>query len=169
MRILIGNAVSFVATVFLFIGGIVKDRRGIYFFQFLECVFLIISQLVFFQVAGALSMAFSAARNHLASKDKFTAPSLIVIFIANALFGILLNTGGAVGLIPVFASLFLTVSAYFLHEPRAVRAAVMINLSMWIVYSFLIRDYVTAISNLVALAINAYTLTRSFSQKSPKM
>ena len=47
MRILIGNAVSFVATVFLFVGGIAKDRRGIYFFQFLETLFDKFSRKVF--------------------------------------------------------------------------------------------------------------------------
>ena len=162
MRIWIGNLVSLVSAAFLFLGGIAKSKRGMYFFQFMECVFLIISQLVFLQVAGAVSMAFSAVRNHLASKDRYTPPALVTVFAANAIFGILLNTGGVIGLIPVAASLFLTAAAYFLREMRTVRIAVMINLAMWVAYAFLILDYVSAVTNLVAFAINLITLVSSF-------
>ena len=158
MSVLIGNSVSFVATAFLLLSAIARSRRGIYFFQFLECIFLIISQLVFRQVAGAVSMSFSAIRNHLASKDKYTLPYLLIIFSANAVFGIILNTGGIVGFIPVVATLFLTVASYFVEKPNSVRASVMINLAMWVAYSFIIRDYVSGVSNSIALAVNAYTL-----------
>ena len=158
MRILIGNVISLVATAFLFLGGIARGRREIYFFQFLECVFLIISQLVFLQIAGAVSMCFSAVRNHLAAREKYTPLALALIFVATAALGILLNRSGTVGLIPVGASLLLTLCAYFLKSALAVRCAVMISLAMWVVYSIIIRDYVTAVSNLVAIVINIYTL-----------
>ena len=158
MRILTGNVISLVATLFLFLGGIARGRREIYFFQFLECVFLIISQLVFFQIAGAISMCFSALRNHLASKEKFRLPHLVAVFFASAILGLLFNTGGAVGIIPVIASLFLTLAAYFLKSATSVRIAVIINLTAWVVYSIMIRDYVTAVSNLVAIVINIHML-----------
>ena len=161
MRILAGNVISFVATLFLFLGGIARGRREIYFFQFLECVFLIISQLVFLQIAGAVSMCFSALRNHLAAKEKYTPLALVLIFTLTAMLGILLNRGGVVGLIPVGASLLLTACAYVLKSALAVRLAVMISLALWVVYSVLIRDYVSAASNLLALALNLYTLVRT--------
>lgn len=165
MRIWIGNGFSLISAFFLFLCGLAKTKRGMYFFQFLDCVFLIISQLVFLQVAGAVSMVFSALRNYLASKEKFNFPTMLLVFVANAVLGILLNTGGIIGIIPVAATLLLTVTAYFLHEPRAVRIAVMLNIGMWVVYAFLISDYVTAVTNSVAFFINAVTLAMSFRRK----
>ena len=111
-------------------------------------------------------MVFSATRNYLASKEKYNLTALVTVFTANAVLGLLLNTGGTVGLIPVVATLFLTVTAYFLHEPHVVRVAVMINIGMWVVYGFLISDYVTAVTNSVAFLINAVTLTVSLLGKS---
>ncbi len=157
-RVIIGNVISFVAAFFLCMSGIAKSKSGIYFFQYLECVCLIISQLVFLQVAGAVSMLFGAVRNYLASKDKYSLRFMVLIFFAIGALGFILNTGGAIGLIPVFASLFVTVTACLVKSFPLVRITVIINLAMWVVYSILILDVVTAVTNFVALIINTVTL-----------
>ena len=160
VRIVIGNLISLAASVFLCLGGLVRSKKNIYFFQFLECLFLIISQLVFLQIAGAVSMLFGAIRNLVAAKDGYSLQLMVFTFISIGVFGIAMNTGGVIGLIPVLASLFLTVTAYKLRDVIKIRIAVMINLLMWVVYSFIILDVVTGLTNTVALGLNAYTLIK---------
>ena len=157
-RIVIANAVSLCAAIFMCLSGLSKSRSRIFFFQFLECVALIVSQLIFIKVAGAISMGVGAVRNYLASKNKLTFPLMLVFFIAIGALGIALNTGGAIGLIPVFASLIFTLTSFYLKGVVATRIAVIFNLTLWVVYSVLIFDLVSAACNFIALTINVFML-----------
>ncbi len=157
-RILFGNLISLAAAVFLFLSGATRTREKIYIFQFAECAFLTLSQLIFGQVAGASAMAIGAARNLLAYKGLYNRTPMIICLVLTAVFGLALNGKGLLGIMPMLASLLLVLALYIFHDVVRLRIALIVNLIIWVVYSLLIFDIVTAITNTAALIINAVIL-----------
>ncbi len=172
IRTIAGNAISLMSSIFLCLSGLARSKKNIYLLQFLECIFIITSQIVFGQFAGAISMLFSAARNILASNDKYTFPAMVIIFAGAGSLGVALSiaNGAAgfdfiIGLIPVISSLFLSVAAYYFKRVMTVRISVIISLILWILYSFLILDIVSGITNTVALILNFYIVIKDIKAK----
>ena len=70
MRIILANAVSAAAALFLGLASVEHRVGRMYFFQAAECMALLISQLILSQTSGAISMFFGIIRNLLLSKEK---------------------------------------------------------------------------------------------------
>ena len=69
--ILIGNALSFLAAMFLFLSSILKKKDKIFIFQFFECATLAVASFFFGAYAGISTLLLSAVRNVLIAKNKF--------------------------------------------------------------------------------------------------
>ena len=148
MRIIGANIISSIGAVFLCLATLEKDVKKIYLFQAFECLALFLSQAILGQIAGALSMLFGIARNLLIVKNKYSMPYALTFFALTALFGIKFNTGGTVGLIPVIAALIYILTSKIARNVVFVKFALLLNLVLWVIYSFLIKDYVTFFVNL---------------------
>ncbi len=105
-------------------------------------------------------MGIGAARNLFAYKEKYSPGVMAVCLALTGAFGLALNGRGLLGIIPVAASLFLTIAAYLFSDVIRLRLSLIVNLSMWIVYALLILDIATALTNTAALVINAVILRK---------
>ena len=158
INIYVGNAISFISSVFLLLSSIAKSRRKIYLYQSLECLLLLFSQLCFGQLAAALVMLFGVIRNLLLTVGKYNRIWMIVFFVLTAVIGIKINTGGYIGLIPVFATLAYTISTKYAKSYINVKLSLLANLILWSTYSFLIMDYVSATVNSLAAVLTLLSL-----------
>ena len=157
-NIFFGNTFSLAASVFLCLSAAASGRRETYLFQVGECAFLLVAQLFFGQLGAAAVMIFSIVRNLLLTFDKYNNAWMLVLFVFTGYFGLKINTGGVVGLIPVIATMVYTLSSKLAKSRVNVKIALLLNLFLWVAYSFLIKDYVTAGMNSLAAVLALISL-----------
>lgn len=159
-NVILGNILSGFAAGFLILSGILKSARNIYLSQCMESFFLLLAQIAFFQIGAAICLLVSILKNLLLVFGKYGKKSLVTVFLITLVLGVLCNTGGTVGLIPVAASLFFCIGSYFAKRCVAIKLTVAINLFVWCIYSLLISDYVSLFINSVSLVLNVLFVIR---------
>ena len=137
-----------------------KDNRRVFFYQFMECAILAVSSVVFGSLSGAFTLALCAIRNLIVSRGKLTRPLMILFLLAAVAGGLLVNTRGAVGVLPVIATAQYTVCSYCIRSVKGTKYSIFVNVLFWVVYSFLILDFSTAISDSVILCIDGAAIVR---------
>ena len=153
-NVLIGNVLSGFAAGFLIISGVLKRARAIYMSQCLESFFLLLAQIAFFQIGAAICLLVSILKNLLIVFGKYGRNAAISVFLLTLVLGVVCNTGGTVGLLPVAASLFFCIGSYFAKKCTAIKLTVAVNLLVWCIYSLLISDYVSLCINAVSFVLN---------------
>lgn len=165
--ILIGNALSFLAAMFLFLSSILKRKDKIFIFQFFECVTLAVASFFFGAYAGISTLLLSAVRNVLIAKNKFGKTLMYVFLLLTLTLGIITNNRGAVGLMPVIATIQITVCGCVFEGIIETKISIAVNTVIWVVYSFIIKDYSTGIIDSIVLAA-AIVSTVKFIRQSRK-
>lgn len=158
MRILIGNCFSFAASVFMSLGAFTDKRRSMFIFQLLDCLLLAIAQLIFGVPSGAVALFLGVFRNLCILLGGYNLFAMIAFSCATLMLGLAANSSGLLGAIPIGATLLLTVGMYYARGVTATKTVIFLNLILWSVYSFLIFDFATGISNSVSAIICAITL-----------
>lgn len=139
---------------------LVKNHRSIFICQFLECLLLSVASVFFGSLAGTAVLALSALRNLLVATKKYTKPVMCLFLLLTALAGVVVNTKGFVGLLPVIATVEYTVCCYYIKGLKATRYSIFINVAIWVVYSFLILDFSTALTDSAVLFIDAAAIVK---------
>ena len=158
MRILIGNCFSFAASVFMSLAAYTEGKRRMLIYQTVECVLLAVAQVIFGIPSGAAVLMLGALRNILMLRGNFGFGMMLCFSALAVIMGMLTNTSGLLGVIPIIATLVLTVGLYAAKASRAVKLVVLLNLLIWSVYSFIISDFATGISNGASALICLVTL-----------
>ena len=158
LNIVIGNIISLVAGVFIILSMWVNDEKQAYKYQFLNAFILVISSAFFFSWTGVVTMAIAATRNLMVYYDKLTFKWTIFFIIISLVLGLLVNTMGIVGLLPIIAIIQLTLSNYYLKHIKTIKTSFIINSGIYIVYFLAIYDFssaaiesITALIGLVSL------------------
>ena len=159
-RIIIGNMISLVAAVIMCFSATAKTKRRVYILQLLECLVLFAAQMVFGYRGAAIALLIAAARNIVILLDKYNL-SFMLSFVFVIISSALMTVGdSAVELLPVGATLTFTVGAYIARGVRATKLVLVLMLTLWAAYSFIIRDFSTAITNSIScvLALSSLVL-----------
>ena len=102
----------------------------------------------------------SAVRNLVVAKDRYTKPVMVAFVILTIVAGLLANTRGLVGLLPVLATVEYTICCHYIEGEMATKCSIFVNVLLWIVYSFLICDFSTAISDSIVLVVDTVAIVR---------
>lgn len=158
-RLLAVNMLSAVAAAFLCLSSLTQQRRTLFVCQLLECLFLMLAQLVLGQVAAALALAVSAVRNLLILWGHYGRPGMLVcVLLTGALTAVVPVEG--VGWLPVLAALLLAVATCYVQGVTGLRLCLCVTLSLWVIYAFAVGDLSTGVSNLTALVCHGVALVR---------
>ena len=163
--LILGNAISFIAAVFLCLSCVAKTKRSVAALQLTQCLFNVIAQIAFGKGSGAVSMSAAATRNLLIATGHYGVIAMIIISLFTLVLGLYFNTAGLIGLMPVSVGIFYTVSLYFVKDVRTLKCSLAVLLFVWIVYSALIFDVFGTISNTLAQILNLITLSRLKKEK----
>lgn len=163
LNIIIGNAISFVAGIFIILSMVVNDEKQAYKYQFLNAFILMISSVFFLSWTGVTTMAIAAARNAMVYKDRLTINWTIFFIIISIVLGLLVNTMGIIGLLPIVAIVQITLCNYFLKSIKTIKTGFIVNSAIYVVYFLAIFDIssaviesITAIIGLVSLIMLVY-------------
>ena len=159
-RILIGNLLSACASGCLAASCVVNDKRRAYFFQMMESLLLTISACFFGVWSSMSTQLVSTVRNGLVMKEKFTTRLMIVCTVLTTVIGVAVNNRGLIGLIPVAATVQLTLCNYFVRSLRGVKISFLINVILWTIYSYCILDIAYGTASAVIAVLTVISLIR---------
>lgn len=160
-NILIGNIISFAAAVFLAVSCVVKDRKQVFILQFMNCAVLALASYFFGSYAAISTLALCCVRNVFITKDRFTRPVMTVIVILVIVCGVLTNNRGIIGLMPVLATVEYTMCCYFINNIRKTKISILLNESIWLVYSFIVQDYSTALTDVAVIIVDIVAILKT--------
>lgn len=158
--ILIGNLISFIAACFMMSSCLSKDRTKVFHLQFIQCVLLSIASWFFSSYSGIVANVISGIRNLIVSKDKFTKKMVFIFLLLSVIFGTLFNNRGVIGCLPMIANIQFALCCYLFPTVLATKYSIWVNVLIWIVYSFYVSDYATAISDTIILFINTISIIK---------
>ena len=152
-RILLGNLISFFASLALTAGCLMKDPKKVYGMQVTENVILIVSSACFGSWSGISTLLVSTVRNILLVKGMFDKRMMYLFMILVTGCGLAVNNKGLIGLLPVLATVILTVCNYYAREIMAIKWSLFINIVLWAIYFFAILDVVSGITQVVIAVV----------------
>ena len=162
-RILSGNIISFAAAVMLFLGCYTTDARKIYVYQIAENAILCLSSVVFGSWTGLITLSLAIFRNILIMRNKYSRVWMVGISIVITVGGIIANTKGIVGWLPIFATLIWTIGNYYCQDVLRIKIFLFINIMIWCAYFFIIWDFSSGIAQIITGIIclqSIYRLSR---------
>lgn len=160
LNIVIGNFISLIAGIFIILSMWVNDEKQAYKYQFLNAFILMISSVFFLSWTGVTTMAIAAARNALVYKDKLTFKLTIFFIIISVVLGLLINTMGIVGWLPIIAIVQITLCNYYLKSIKTIKTGFIVNSAIYVIYFLAIWDFSSAIIETVTALIGVVALIR---------
>ena len=159
-NILIGNIISFAAAIFLAVSCVVKSRKQIFILQFMNCAVLAVASYFFGSYAAITTLALCCIRNIFIMKDKFSVLIMTVILILVIACGVLTNNRGLIGLLPVIATVEYTICCHNITDVGKTRISILVNEAIWIIYSFLVLDFSTAITDIIVVTVDIVSIAK---------
>lgn len=160
VNIIIGNIISLIGGFFLILSMWVNDEKEAYKHQFINAFILMISSVFFLSWTGVVTMAIAATRNAMVYKDKLTFKWVVVFIVVSVILGLMVNTLGFIGLLPIIAIVQLSLSNYYLKTIKAIKISFIINSGIYVVYFLMIYDFSSAVIEGVTTLIGLVALLR---------
>lgn len=160
LNIIIGNAISLVAGIFIILSMWVNDEKQAYKYQFWNAFILIISSVFFFSWTGVTTMVIAASRNAMVYYDRLTSYWTIFFIIISIVVGLLVNTMGFVGILPIIAIVQITLCNYYLKSIKTIKTSFIVNSAIYIVYFLAIYDISSATIETITAMIGLVSLVR---------
>lgn len=150
-NIIIGNCISLVAAVFMAVSCAVKNNKTIFYLQAANCLILAVASVFFGAFAGVTTLLVSAVRNIVVAHGKYTKPVMYLFLVITVILGLITNNRGFIGLLPVIATVQYTICLNLLRGLFLTRITIFVNTLLWVIYSFIIRDFSTACMDSISL------------------
>ena len=159
-NILVGNAISLVAGIFIVLSMWVNDEKQAYKYQFLNAFILVISSVFFYSWTGVVTMAIAASRNLMVYYDRLTFAWTMFFIAVSIVLGLAVNTMGLVGLLPIIAIVQISLSNYYLKTIGLIKTSFIINSAIYVVYFLAIWDFSSAVIESVTALVGLISLAR---------
>ena len=161
-EIIIGNMISFVAAVLLGLSCWSRNSRRVFIYQLGENLIYSLSAIVFGSYSAAVSTLLSAVRSLLIVKGCYTKKYMCFFAVSTAVLGMITNTKGVIGLLPVIATVQFAYGSYRFTDIKGIKWMFIINLILWDIYAFWIKDFSSAIAWAITLMITVVSLVKVF-------
>ena len=165
LNIVIGNVISLIAGIFIIISMWVNDEKQAYKHQFLNAFILMISSVFFLSWTGVVTMAIAASRNLMVYKDRLTFHWTVFFIVISIVLGVLVNTMGFVGLLPIIAIVQITLCNYYLKTIKKIKIGFIVNSAIYIVYFLAIWDFASAAIESFTAMVGVVALARLIMSK----
>lgn len=159
-RIFIGNCISFLASIFLVMSCWVNTKKKAYLFQVLEALTLCVSSVFFMAWTELSTLTLSTVRNALVMTDHYNKKLMWVFCVLIVALGLPVNNLGLIGLLPIIATVILAICNYYLKDIRAIKWSFFFNCVMWGIFSLAIKDYVSAITQVISCTVAVLSILR---------
>lgn len=153
---MVANIISGICAVFTVSASWVPDKKKSYLIQVAQCLTYAVASVFFGMYATVATMILCAVRNGLEAYGRFTLRLCIPFCAAIATLGIVFNTAGIIGLIPVFATVIYSLGCCLYKSLLSTKINIFVDLFLWTLYDILILDIpstaVDSVGAVVAIA-----------------
>ena len=154
--LILGNIFSLLAVICMAISVVVKSKRKLIGWQVLDTSFFIASTFVLKSYSAVVTNSVSLIRNIFAYEGKLGKKLTCFFCSVVVIVGLYLNNRGAIGWLPVIASVQYTICLYVTENEQQMRYALFFNLVFWIIHDFYIQSYPSAINNVFLCVWSLY-------------
>ena len=105
-------------------------------------------------------MAIAATRNAMVYKDKLTFNLTVFFIIVSVILGVLVNTMGIIGFLPIIAMIQITLCNYYLKSIKTIKMGFIVNSAIYVVYFLAIFDISSAAIESITASIGLISLFR---------
>ena len=164
--IIIGNICSLCAMVTDSVSGTREKRGQILGIQIISQLFYGAGSLILKGYSGTVQNAVAIFRNLAAIREIKSKVLEWGLVAAGVVLGIVFNNRGLIGWLPILANLEYSVAVFrFSDNEKWLKLSFIINMLMFVVFSFAINNYVGIISNLVVAVTTAVSMVKDARKK----
>mgnify|MGYP002852103519 CR=1 FL=1 len=160
--LIIGNIFSLLSAICLAISVIKKNKNDLIWWQVIDVVFCILSNIALYTYAALTTNSIALIRNILAYKNKLTKNITWILFILCIIAGLGANNRGIIGLFPIIASASYTIFMYITKNEQQMRWALVSNLLLWFVHDIYVQAYPSALTD---MALSVWTLIQIYKNR----
>ena len=159
--VIIGNIAALCAMITDSISGTRKKRRQILGIQIISQFFYGAAAFILKGYSGTAQNVVAVFRNIAAMKNIKSKALEWGLIAAGVVLGIVFNNRGLVGWLPIIANLEYSLAVFrFMDKENWLKAAFIVNMLLFVVFSYAIRNYVGIVSNLVVAVATAVSMVR---------
>ena len=160
--IIVGNVFSLCAMASDSFSGTRKEHKQIMAVQIVSQFFYAASSIALKGYSSTAQNAVAIFRNFAAMKNVKSKVLEWSLILAGVVLGIVFNNRGLLGWLPIIANLEYSIAVFKLKEnEKALKLAFIINMVMYAVFSFVIKNYVGTVSCTVIAVTTAVSLLRT--------
>lgn len=152
-NIIAGNLISLFAGIFVIFSLWVNDDKKAYKYQILNAFILIIASFFFNSYVGMVVMAMVTIRLCMVYKERFSIRWAIFFVVLSTVIGFAVNNLGLVGLIPIIATVQITICNYLCKDIKWIKLSFIINESFYIIYFWCVFDFTSVIIQLITVSV----------------
>ena len=161
LEVIIGNICSLCAMISDSISGTRKKRSQVLGIQMLSQIFYGVGSIVLKGYSSTVQNVVAILRNFAAMKNIKSKVIEWTLIVLGVVLGIVFNNLGLIGWLPIVANLEYSLAVFrFRNDARGIKIALIINMLMFTVFSFYIRNYAGIVGNTVVAAATAVALIR---------
>lgn len=157
--IIIGNLIAFIASIFMVIGGLKKEKKSILYLEIIQIGLYVISNILLGGYTGAIINVLNCIRDFLCYKEKLGTREKIIILIFAISLSIIFNNLGWIGILPLIASI---IYICFMNTKDIVKFKLLIvfSLVMWLIYDLSIKSYTSSAFDFFSIIANTISISQ---------
>lgn len=164
IRIIIGNIIALIASLLMVYYSMLKQKKKILYFQSVEIVLSITSNIILGGISGAIINALSLIRNILCYKEKLGLKEKIVITILAIVFTFKFNNLSYIGLLPLISTI-VYIWLMNIKNVKGFKLVIAFTMLMWFMYDIVIKSYASAVFDFINIVANIVTIFQINSAK----
>ena len=149
LYLIAGNVFSLISAICIAISVIKKNKADLIWWQILDVIFCILSNIALFTYSALTTNTISLIRNILAYKNRLTQKITWILLVLCIIAGLLANNRGIIGLFPIIASASYTVFMYITKDEQQMRWALVSNLLLWFIHDIYVMAYPSALTDII--------------------
>ncbi len=164
MSIIIGNIIGFIGSMFMILGGSIKDKTKSLMAQSMQLVCLAISNLVLGSISGFIISLISAFRNVLSFFNKLNKLMIGIIIVLMIVLTVKFNTLGFIGYLPLINNIVFILCMNTKDNVKF-KWLTIFYMVLWLIHNVYIKAYSTSIFNTITIITSLITIYRIKSDK----
>ena len=154
-HILIGNILSFIATIFLFRAVSKRENKALIKLQGQSHLFFTFAGIILKGYSGAVQDGVGCLRNLLIYFDICCSHIKYALLAVSLFGGLLLNNIGAIGLLPILGTMQYTfISTMPRISNTQLQLSIILNAVLMAIYSLAISNYVNICTNMIVICLS---------------
>ena len=165
-NIIIGNILAIVANILLAVSCCANSPKKVYGIQIIENIVLAVADAFLGSFSGISTLLICSVRNFLLVKEKFNKKCMVITSLAVLFVGLYVNNRGFIGLLPISATIILTVCTYYAKQLFAIKAALLLNITLWMIHDIAVYDFASVIFGFATAIVCIISMIKAKKQAS---